>query len=180
MFKFREGDTEKINSPQTPMLHVYDGNAEELFSQLSDNAHGQLRILEGGRMTTDEEVLHEFFIELNFPSYFGDNYDALHDCLTDLAWIDLSKGLVILIKDVDAIYNANKELFLLVFEMLRDASVYWAIPGDGHESTPVNIILQCKKESSDELYDLLEDKLGFYFIFPLNDAWNDPGLGDES
>jgi len=37
---------------------------------------------------TDREQLFEAFAaQLDFPDYFGRNWDALYDCLTDLDWL---------------------------------------------------------------------------------------------
>ena len=39
---------------------------------------------------TDKEVLHDVLIrELELPEWYGRNLDALHDCLTELADVEL-------------------------------------------------------------------------------------------
>ena len=47
-------------------------------------------LIDGTDITTIEEVHDIFSDALDFPSYYGRNLDALHDCLTDVAepvWI---------------------------------------------------------------------------------------------
>lgn len=33
-----------------------------------------------------DELMEELKFKLNFPDYFGSNWDALSDCLTDFFW----------------------------------------------------------------------------------------------
>ena len=42
------------------------------------------RVTLSGNKTTSREVLHTYLAKkLAFPSYYGKNLDALHDCLTE-------------------------------------------------------------------------------------------------
>jgi RNAse (barnase) inhibitor barstar len=45
-------------------------------------------------ITTKEELLRELAKHLRFPGYFGENWDALWECIRDLSW--LPNGPVIL------------------------------------------------------------------------------------
>ncbi len=56
-------------------------------------------IVDGKKFNTEEE-LHEFFKkELNFPGYYGMNYNAFWDCLTEgfdeptrIVWINIDQS----------------------------------------------------------------------------------------
>jgi len=44
--------------------------------------------------------------QLKFPSYFGSNWDALHECLSDLSWIN-STEIVVLIHSVETFQKSS-------------------------------------------------------------------------
>lgn len=39
-----------------------------------------------GPVTSKSEALEAIGVALNFPNWYGHNFDALYDCLVDLAW----------------------------------------------------------------------------------------------
>ena len=57
---------------------------------------------------------------LAFPDWFGENWDALEDCLTDLSWSDAA-GHVLLFDDA----RAGDDFGVLV-DVLESAAQYWA------------------------------------------------------
>ncbi|HEX7308344.1 barstar family protein [Lentzea sp.] len=57
---------------------------------------------------------------LDFPSWFGQNLDALHDSLTDLSWLPEGEYVLVVPADLDPD----------VAEVLRDAVRATAEPGD--------------------------------------------------
>ena len=44
---------------------------------------GRVLVVRGAHCTTDRELFREFAAVLQFPLWFGDNWDALHDSLDD-------------------------------------------------------------------------------------------------
>lgn len=46
-----------------------------------------VRILRGTRMRSGDAAFNEMAAALQFPYYFGENWNAVSECLTDLAWM---------------------------------------------------------------------------------------------
>jgi RNAse (barnase) inhibitor barstar len=42
-----------------------------------------------------DDIIHDFSEKLAFPTSFGNNWDALYDCLCDLHWISEEKIIII-------------------------------------------------------------------------------------
>jgi hypothetical protein len=61
---------------------------------------------------------------LHFPSYFGSNWDALEDCLTDLSWIEAT-GYVLLIENAEDFSRNEPEEWSTAHSILLDAAAYW-------------------------------------------------------
>jgi hypothetical protein len=88
-------------------------------------AHAVLEALEGSaidlaRIAANGRALFEAIAEaLHFPHWFGHNWDALEDCLTDLAWRERA-GHVLLFED----FPQGDELGVLI-DVLRSSAQYW-------------------------------------------------------
>ena len=74
---------------------------------------------------------------LKFPAHFGKNWDALNDCLTDLAWLD-SNGWVLILangKSFATKYLADFDMALDLFNGVatcwqEDGKPFWVIVQD--------------------------------------------------
>ena len=65
-------------------------------------------------------LLHNMASALGFPDWFGHNWDALEDCLTDLSWRD-APGYVLLIEGP----RPGDDLGVLI-DILRSSAEFWA------------------------------------------------------
>jgi len=65
---------------------------------------------------------------LNFPNHFGKNWDALNDCLTDLAWLDGNGWVLILTggKSFAAKYQGD---FAMALDIFTGAATCWREDG---------------------------------------------------
>lgn len=85
-------------------------------------------------MTTLEGLYREFKSKLHFPSYFGGNYNALDECITDLEWLP-SNGYLLCIRNAESLLKDEPDsVFEGLLSVLRDAGEEWATPiKDGEE-----------------------------------------------
>jgi RNAse (barnase) inhibitor barstar len=61
---------------------------------------------------------------LQFPDWFGHNWDALEDCLTDMAW-QPAPGYVVILAQGDDFRLAQPEEFAMALRVFDAASDYW-------------------------------------------------------
>ena len=65
---------------------------------------------------------------LQFPYYFGENWDAFEECIADLDWLP-ARGLVLLIRDAaDLLLDENASQFETFVDILIKANRKWGLP----------------------------------------------------
>ncbi len=94
--------------------------APEEFAANLQMESGELFYLDGAEMTDKEQLMQEFAAVLNFPDYFGGNWDALHDCLSDFDWREDGATHCILLFD-----HWEKCTSPNLIEILQEAMVAW-------------------------------------------------------
>lgn len=65
---------------------------------------------------------------LKFPEYFGKNWDALNDGLSDLAWLD-AQGWVFILANGKAFASKYEADFDLALDLLAGVAVTWQEDG---------------------------------------------------
>jgi len=66
--------------------------------------------------------------ELGFPDYFGHNWDAFYECLTDLEQAS-GTGLVVVLRKASGFARAEPDEFATAVDALRDAANFWETGG---------------------------------------------------
>ncbi len=61
---------------------------------------------------------------MHFPAWYGANWDALADCLSDLSWCDAA-GYVLLLHGSEAIRASDPPAFDMFLDILREVTVIW-------------------------------------------------------
>ena len=69
--------------------------------------------------------LTEFANKLKFPNYFGMNWDAFSDCLTDLSWIDAENDFLIVYENSQKFRTHAPEDWQIANEILLEVMVFW-------------------------------------------------------
>lgn len=95
--------------------------------------------IEGRNIARKEQLLNHVATALHFPSHFGDNWDALEDCLADMDWVD-APGYVIYYDHIDGLLAAHPDQFETFVEICRDAVGSWKADG-----TPMVFLLSGAK-----------------------------------
>ncbi|WP_374244396.1 barstar family protein [Zoogloea sp.] len=76
------------------------------------------------RVTTKEAFLAAVGEALAFPDWYGHNWDALADCLTDLSWM-AADGYVIVLDHADTFAAASPTDFATALSIFQDAADTW-------------------------------------------------------
>lgn len=73
---------------------------------------------------------------MSFPAYFGHNWDAFEECLTDLSWAP-STGYVLLYDDPLHFASAQPDQWQVALGILHDTVEYWR-----RQDTPFFVLLR--------------------------------------
>jgi RNAse (barnase) inhibitor barstar len=66
-------------------------------------------------------LLHALYQSCQFPAYFGFNWDALLDCLSDFGW-HAAKGYALIVRNAEVIKNRNPDDWVTFLEVVRAAA----------------------------------------------------------
>jgi hypothetical protein len=115
-----------ISGQAVPQIYRLDNDVapEELAAMLQEQ-DGELFYLDGAEMTDKTQLMQEFAAVLNFPDYFGGNWDALQDCLKDVSWLDEDATHCVLLFD-----RWEKCTSPALIDILQDAVAGWAEAAD--------------------------------------------------
>jgi RNAse (barnase) inhibitor barstar len=82
------------------------------------------------RGCADKATFLERTVEaLSFPAWFGGNWDAFYDCLTDLGWLASRRGHVLVFERTEAMRRESPEALDTAIAILGDAAATWESRG---------------------------------------------------
>jgi hypothetical protein len=85
-------------------------------------------------MRTVARLFDELAAAFQFPAYFGENWAALEECLTDLDWIGASAYLTIVWNAEDLLADAGQEDATIFLRLLARVAAEWSRPVSARES----------------------------------------------
>jgi IS1 family transposase len=158
-------DWEPLLAPVPPWAHLLACEAGELdravgrFKSLHPRRHDVIvRIMRGYRSRTKSELLSEWAAALQFPWYFGHNWDAFHECIRDMAWLSAS-SYVYVIEQSDMLLKREAHRLTTQIEIFASSAVEWAEYGEGgpqwRRNTLFHVVFQCKPALADATRDRL-------------------------
>ncbi len=92
--------------------------------------------LDGSALATKTQFLEASARAMDFPSYFGHNWDAFEESLNDMGWAP-AQGYLVVFDGVEYFARAQPEEFAVALDILRDSVRRW------HElGTPLIVLLR--------------------------------------
>ncbi|HUP97124.1 MAG TPA: barstar family protein [Usitatibacter sp.] len=85
--------------------------------------------IDGRKINRKEQLMNAAATAMSFPEHFGNNWDALEECLTDLEWVD-ADGYVLFYDHVDGLLSTHPDQFETLLEILKDAVDAWKADGE--------------------------------------------------
>jgi RNAse (barnase) inhibitor barstar len=157
-------DLKRLLRPEKPWLHLLTATpdaVDDLVARLRESPAARLvcRVIRGRKSPTKADFFNEASAALQFPSYFGDNWDAFDECLADLEWLP-GDAYVLVFTDANRLLEKEPaEELQTLLELLQDAGEEWARPVEGEgpgPAKPFHSLLQCTKEDEPPLRHKLQ------------------------
>lgn len=114
-----------IQGKSQPNIYQFplDISSEEL-SQLCQDHNCQLFYFDGSTINNKADFLKTASTVMNLPEYFGYNWDAWEDCLTDLSWFEASSYLIVYDQWQNFAENYPDD-WQILNDIFSEAIAYW-------------------------------------------------------
>jgi len=107
------------------------------------------RVVRGNKCRTMNALFDEFAAAWQFPPYFGENWNALDECLADLEWLP-AEAYVLLITDAPALLVDDKpEAFGLFVDLIDGIARGW-------KDASFQVVFQAESGEESQLADRLK------------------------
>lgn len=109
-----------------------------------------VRFLRGKKMKKIASLFDEFAAALQFPYYFGENWNAFRDCIIDLDWLPGSKYIFIITESEQILAEEPLEQFESLVTILQEAGEEWGIAVEDlntlERSAEFYVLFQCLRD----------------------------------
>jgi hypothetical protein len=155
--------TNPLLQTKGPWLHLLLASESEACDRMwalptSTSSQVVARLIRGHKAKTTEALFDEFAAALQFPCYFGENWDAFDECVNDLEWLS-GNAYVLLITNSNRLLDQERpEELNLLLHLLASAGTEWAKAIDGERprpAKPFHTVLQCMPEDEHGLRNKL-------------------------
>jgi hypothetical protein len=120
-----------------------EGALDDFVTSAPEFTAAVVRIVRGKRCTSRERLFQEWAAALQFPSYFGENWDAFEECLSDLEWLPAG-GFVLFITRADQVLElAPDEDLNTLADILVSAAKTWR---SSHPIAPFHLVFHAEPQ----------------------------------
>ncbi len=156
-------DNPRLFEAGPPGLHLVisePSEFENFFLQLTaSHRDGIIRKIRGRKSRTLDEFFSEVGAALQFPYYFGENWPAFSECITDLEWLTGNAYLLLISEANLLLQNADITDFRVLLRILTEANSEWVTPNQyiprSRPKTAFHVILQCTRSEFTALSERL-------------------------
>ncbi len=114
-----------LTQERIPGMYRFDSRATvEFLRNEADTAGWQLFYLDGAKVRDKKSFLAKAARALNFPAYFGHNWDAFEECVNDLSWAPAS-GYILLFQAPERLIKNARADWEIAVEILSTAIENW-------------------------------------------------------
>jgi RNAse (barnase) inhibitor barstar len=128
--------TEILNGDVYPSVYVLDValTVKEL-ARLKQDQGTKLFAIDGAQIVDSTSLFQQFATVMQFPEYFGNNWDALKDCLTELDGDEVDR-YIITIDQLDNFIGNDPSQWANFLDVCKSAIEYWQ-----DTKTPLYVLL---------------------------------------
>lgn len=116
---------EFLADPAMCGVHAVDARADADYLDAARALDFAAVAIDFAGCTGKDDAIARIAVALGFPAWFGRNWDALADSLSDLSWLP-APGYLLLLTGIDVWRAADPEAFDTLASILEDTAARWA------------------------------------------------------
>lgn len=113
------------NSHNSRIFVVSPDESKVILESFLSKAY-KLFALDGETLNSKDDLLNKISQVMQFPDYFGNNWDALEECLNDLRWLPAA-GYAIQFKHADDFVKCCRSDFETFLQIVETVARTWGI-----------------------------------------------------
>jgi hypothetical protein len=146
-------DLSHLTKPAAPWFHLLaaapDNARDRLRSLAKLGGHVAVRFVRGRKASTTAAFFDELAAALQFPDYFGENWDAANDCLGDLDWIHADAIVLGLLDGDKVLATAGDDAARKLVAVLTAAAEHWNHAAKKKPGRSFHVVIQALPTEAD-------------------------------
>lgn len=157
---------ERLYLPEAPYLHVIGASVSAItdfgWSLVKhDFLRVVVRFLRGKKMARLSSLYDEFAAALQFPYYFGENWNAFDECITDLEWIPGDVYVLVITDAKNVLAEESDDQLEALTNLLEEAGSEWSELVETAEAwdrraVAFHVVFQCDESDKPAVISRLE------------------------
>jgi len=158
---------ERFYLAEAPYLHVIGASISEITDfAWSLTKHSSLRVvvrlLRGKKMAKVSSLYDEFAAALQFPYYFGENWNAFSECISDLEWMPGDVYVFVITDAKNLLVAESQDQLESLINLLEESGREWSQPVEDSEvwdrpAVAFHVIFQCDESDKHAMISRLQN-----------------------